>query len=138
VIGIDPAFAAAHSALGVEYAQMGRFSEAEAQLELAIALDPSWSSYYNLSLVLFQMGDWSAAQTNVRKALALSGSEAVAHLLLAYLLMPDPNKRNETESHLRFAARTNAEAARMLHRLQETLLQSLSPLACFQIHINNR
>ena len=116
----DPEYAVAHSDLGVEYAQLGRFEEAEKELKRAIALDPAASAYYNLSLVYFQTGDATAAEASVRTALALPGSDAMAHLFLANLLLtgPDPNKRVEAEGHLRYAARSIPEAAEMLHKLQ--------------------
>ena len=68
----------------------------------------------------FQTGDTAAAEASVRTALTLPGSDAMAHLFLANLLLtgPDPNKRVEAEGHLRYASRSIPEAAEMLKKLQ--------------------
>jgi tetratricopeptide (TPR) repeat protein len=119
-ITLDPEFAEARAALGVDYAQLMRFDEAAAELKRSIALDPSSSGYYNLGLVYFQTGDMEAAETSVRKALQLPQSQPTTHLLLAYILMPDPTKREEAERHLRLAARTIPQAGYLLSKLQES------------------
>ncbi len=118
-VALDPEFAEAHAALGVTYAHLMRFAEAEAELKRAIALDPSSPGYYNLGLVYFQTGNMHAAEASVRKALQLPYSEPSTHLLLAYILMPDPTKREEAEKHLRVAARTIPQAGYLLNKLQE-------------------
>ena len=118
-VALDPEFAEAHAALGVTYAHLTRFGEAEAELKRAIDLDPSSPGYYNLGLVYFQTGNMQAAETSVRKALQLPHSEPTTHLLLAFILMPDPTKREEAEKQLRYAARTIPQAGYLLNKLQE-------------------
>jgi tetratricopeptide (TPR) repeat protein len=114
----DAEYIHAHNNLGIEYTQLGRFGEAAAELERAIALDPNSVGYYNLSLVYFQTGDLGATEKCVRQAVELPESEPLAHLFLAMLLMPDPHKRDEVERHLRYAAPRNQQAAELLHELQ--------------------
>jgi tetratricopeptide (TPR) repeat protein len=118
-IARDPDFSAAHGGLGAEYALLTRYAEAEGHFKRAIALDPATAcNYYNLGLLYFQTGDTLAAEMNVRQALRLPTSEPSAHLLLAYILMPDPAKRDEMERHLRYAARTIPQAGYLLQKLQ--------------------
>jgi tetratricopeptide (TPR) repeat protein len=116
---LDPENSDVRVDLGVEYAVLMRFREAETQFSRSIAIDPSYSGYYNLSLVLFQIGELTEAENSVRHALALDPSKAMAHLLLAHLLMTVPEKHEEFRLHLRYAAQTIPEASEMLNKLSE-------------------
>jgi Flp pilus assembly protein TadD len=111
----DPNFAAAYDHLGVEYAQLKRFSEAQACLKRAVELDSgSWESLYNLGLVLFQSGDLSGAERNARRAVELSSQNAMAHFFLGYLLYGREDTRDDAIQHLQYVARSIPAAKHFL------------------------
>jgi tetratricopeptide (TPR) repeat protein len=100
-IELDPDFAAAHHNLGVQYAWLGRYQEAEAQFRRTIELMPeSPVGHANLALVLAQIGNPDEAEFNLRRAVQLAPDDRKAHLLLGRLLLSDPNTREEGQRHL--------------------------------------
>jgi len=85
-IARDPEFAEAHHLLGVEYAQVQRYREAEASLRRSLELDPdTWSTHFDLGVVLFRMGDVPGAEQNVRRALRMPQPPPGARRFLDYL-----------------------------------------------------
>jgi Flp pilus assembly protein TadD len=91
-IRLDPEYAAAHNNLGVQYAWLGRYQEAEAQFRLTIALMPESSvGHANLALVLAHMGNREEAELNLRRAVQLAPDDAKAHSLLSRLLRAGPD-----------------------------------------------
>lgn len=81
----DPESSEAHGNLGIQYAQLGRLREAAAEFERAIALDPSSENHYNLALVSFQAGDVLQAERSARRAVEISGNNALARSFLKFL-----------------------------------------------------
>jgi tetratricopeptide (TPR) repeat protein len=82
-IGLDPGFALAHNNLGVQYAWMGRYQEAETQFRRTIELMPESSvGHANLALVLVQIGNRKDAELNLRRAVQLAPNDGKVHLLL--------------------------------------------------------
>jgi len=116
----DPGFAKAYERLGVEYAQSGRFGEAELMLRRSIVLDSAdWSGYYDLGVLLSHTDDLQCAEQYLRRALQLSKTDARVHLVLALLLLRSNETSSEGLEHLRFAARTIQEAKELLTSLQK-------------------
>ena len=118
-VAADPQFAIAFDRLGVEYAQLGRYSDAEANLRRAQSLDPAnWVSYYDLGVLLYQTGDLPEAERSLRQALELSRANVKVHTLLGVLLWRSVETRAEALEHLKFAARSSAEAKELLASLE--------------------
>jgi len=117
-IGLDPGFAEAHDDLGVAYACLGRYPEAELELRRTIELIPEESlPRSNLAWVLLAMGRRAEAEANVRRAIQLSPDSASAHLLLGRLLMETQDTLAEGLRHLEYAARTIPEAKQIAKAL---------------------
>jgi tetratricopeptide (TPR) repeat protein len=117
-IELDPDFAEAHGDLGVMYASLGRYPEAEAELRRAIELIPDESlPHSNLAWVLFALDQRAEAEVNVRRAIQLSPDNASAHMLIGRLLAEKPETLAEGLGHLKYAARTIPEAKRMVTAL---------------------
>lgn len=114
-IGLDTDFAEAHGDLGVVYACLGRYPEAELELRRTIELIPEESlPRSNLAWVLLAMGRRAEAEGNVRRAIQLSPDNASAHLLIGRLLAEKPETLSEGLRHLEYAARTIPEAKQMV------------------------
>ena len=63
-VAADPEFARAYRGLGLEYAQLERYVEAEAELRRSLTLDStSWIGHYNLAAVLYPDGGSSFGGT---------------------------------------------------------------------------
>jgi tetratricopeptide (TPR) repeat protein len=93
-----------------------RLDEADAELRRSIELDPAdWAARYDLAVVLYQKGNFAAAEASLRRALQLSATSAPAHLLLGLLLGHRTETRLEALEHLRYAARTMVQAQQLLH-----------------------
>ena len=115
----DPEFANAYDRLGVEYAQLGRYADAEASLQRSLILDDgSWSAHFDLAVVLYRTGDFAGAERSVRRALDLSRSNAQVHQLLGLLLCRNLGTRAEGLEHLKYAARSSPQAAEILTAFQ--------------------
>lgn len=115
----DPDFASAFRSLGEEYALLGRYAEAEAELRRALTLGPaSWIGHYNLAAVLYATEDFIGAERSARRALELSETNVQVHTLLGLLLWRRVATRAEASEHLQFAARSSAEAKELLASLQ--------------------
>jgi tetratricopeptide (TPR) repeat protein len=110
-LAIDPAYAEAHTDLGVEYINLGLLDDAIAEFRSATALDPATSVHHaNLSLALMILGRFPEAEPEARTAVALDGTNTKAQYLLGYLLASRPETRAAAEAHLRYAAREFPEA----------------------------
>lgn len=115
----DPGFASGYNALGVEYAQFGRFAEAQAALQHALELDPNFANAdYNLAVILLQIGDLTGAEQSVRRNLQLASENPYAHWLLGYLLLQHDATQAEGLQQVQYAARTLKEAKQYLANVQ--------------------
>jgi tetratricopeptide (TPR) repeat protein len=82
-IAIDPEFAEAYNDLGVRYAGLARFQEAETQFRRTIELMPgSPIGYSNWAWVLLKLGNREEAEWSLRRALQLAPSDITANQLL--------------------------------------------------------
>jgi tetratricopeptide (TPR) repeat protein len=118
----DPEFAGAYFSLGLEYARVERYGEAQAALQRSLTLDPSSGvGHYNLAVVFYRTGDLPAAEQSLRRAVELSKDNVQAHTLLGWLLWRRVETRSEALEHLKYAARSSLEAKQLLATLQETL-----------------
>lgn len=114
----EPAFSPARNRLGVEYAYLERWADAQSAFRRTIEMDPNyWSAHYNLGLLLYTIGDLSEAEQSTRRALQLSGENPQAHLFLGELLLLRGGRRAEALAEIHFAARTIPEARRVLRNL---------------------
>ena len=119
VVQRDPEFSQAQNQLGVEYAYLGRWEEAEIALRESLKLEPaSWSAHYNLGLVLYGKGDLPGAEQSTRRALQFSSQNPQAHLFLGYLLLLRAETRAQGLQEVKFAARTMTAARRLLRTLE--------------------
>jgi Flp pilus assembly protein TadD len=110
-VALDPAFAEAHTDLGVEYINLGLLDDAVTEFRSATALDPATSVHHaNLGLALMILGRFREAEPEARTAVALDGTSTKAQYLLGYLLANRPETREAAEEHLRYAARQFPEA----------------------------
>lgn len=112
-IRLDPGFALAHNNLGVQYAWIGQYEEAEEQLRRTIELMPeSPVGHANLALVLVQIGNREEAELNLRRAVQLAPDDRKARSLLGRLLWANPDSRAEGQRHLDWAENTAVKAIR--------------------------
>ena len=110
-LAFDPAYAEAHTDLGVEYINLGLLDDAIAEFRRATALDPATSVHHaNLGLALMILGRFREAEPEARTAVALDGTNTKAQYLLGYLLANRPETRAAAEEHLKYAAREIPEA----------------------------
>jgi tetratricopeptide (TPR) repeat protein len=117
VVQRDPEFSLAQNLLGVEYASVGRFGDAERALRQSLQLDPdSWSGNFNLGLVLFGEGDLSGAEKSARRSLEISSQNPQSHLFLGYLLLLREETHSQGLKEVEFAAHTIPAAKRFLER----------------------
>jgi len=76
---VDPGMTDALGNLGVLYGQQGKLAAAEHLLRLAVESDLSYEKgYMNLGLILAAEGHFDEAHAQMKKALALSATDAVA------------------------------------------------------------
>jgi Flp pilus assembly protein TadD len=110
-ITFDPAYAEAHTDLGVEYIDLGLVDDAVAEFRSAAALDPATSAHHaNLGLALIILGRFREAEPEARTAVALDQTNMKAQYLLGYILARRPETRAAAEEHLKYAARELPEA----------------------------
>jgi Tfp pilus assembly protein PilF len=110
-IGRDPEFAPAHNNLGVQYAWMGKYRQAEAQFRRTIELMPeSAVGYSNLALVLLQFGNPEEAELNLRRAVQLGPNDSKARSLLGRLLWANPDTREEGQKYLDWVKKSAVKA----------------------------
>ncbi len=114
----SPDYAEAHINLGVQYIQAGRYQEAGAEFQRAIAIAGANAPVLcNLAWVQAVTGQRDLALESVRGALRLDQGSAQGHLILGALLAGDPRTREEGVRHLTRAAETLQSAREMLSRL---------------------
>ena len=128
----------AYSMRGLIARDQGKFSEAIANIKLAIQKDPKfWMGYVNLSDSYRLMGDLPQAETAARKAVALAPNEQEGHAALALVLL-DQGKRDEAIAEAKTGIAADPKDAgghltlgRILHKLQryEEALASFSTSA---------
>ena len=117
-VALDPAYAEAHTDLGVEDINLGLLDDAVAEFRSATALDPATSVHHaNLGLALMILGRLREAEPEARTAVALDGTNMKAQYLLGYLLTFRPETRAAAEVHLKYAARDFPEARSALAAL---------------------
>jgi Flp pilus assembly protein TadD len=110
-LALDPAYAEAHTDLGVEYMNLGMIDDAATEFRSATALDPATSVHHaNLGLALLILGRLREAEPEARTAVALDATSTKAHFLLGYVLASRPETFAAAEEHLRYAAREFPEA----------------------------
>jgi tetratricopeptide (TPR) repeat protein len=114
----DPELASAENQLGVEYAYLRRWEEAEMAFRRSVEVEPAWwMGHYNLALTLYGRGDLSGAEQSTRRALVFSSENPRIRLLLGELLVMQEETQAEGITELRFAARTMGVARRVLRDL---------------------
>lgn len=128
----------AYSMRGLIARDQGKFSEAIANIKLAIQKDPKfWMGYVNLSDSYRLSGDLAQAESTARKAVELAPNEQEGHAALALVLL-DQGKRDEAiaEAKKGIAAEPkdgggHLALGRIMHRLQryEEALASFSTSA---------
>ena len=117
-VAFDPAYAEAHTDLGVEYMNLGFLDDAVAEFRRATALDPATSVHHaNLGLALMILGRFREAEPEVRTAVTLDGTNTKARYLLGCVLAHRPETQAAAEEHLKYAAREFPEAHSKLAEL---------------------
>lgn len=117
-IGLDHDFAQAHHRLGVEYAFLGRLTEAEAELRTAVRIQPhAIGPGFDLSVLLYRKGDFQDAERAVKHVLDLSMTTPPAHLLLGMILVGRDPESDDGIAQIRYAARTMPEAQEILDKI---------------------
>jgi Flp pilus assembly protein TadD len=110
-LALDPAYAEAHTDLGVEYMNLGMIDVAVNEFRRATALDPATSVHHaNLGLALMVLGRLREAEPEARTAVVLDANSTKAHFLLGYVLASRPETLAAAEEHLRYASREFPEA----------------------------
>ncbi len=115
----------AYSMRGLIARDQGKFSEAVANIKLAIKKDPKfWMGYVNLSESYRLMGDLPQAEAAARKAVEMAPGEQETHSALALVLF-DMGKRDEAIEQAKKGIAADPKDAgghlalgRILHRLQ--------------------
>jgi Flp pilus assembly protein TadD len=88
---LDPAYAEAHTDLGVEYINLGLLDDAVTEFRNATALDPATSVHHaNLGLALIILGRFRDAEPEVRTAVTLDPTNMKAQYLLGFILANRP------------------------------------------------
>lgn len=91
--------AEAHVAAAEVYLGQSRWSLAEEQYRVAIAIDDTRSGYHlDLGSVLANEGRLAEAETEVRTAIRLAPEDAQAHLALGDLLNAEAGRDDEAEA----------------------------------------
>jgi len=117
-IALDPEFGEAHAELGVQYARLGRYREAEAEFLRTTELIPyDPLPHTNLAWVELQFRDLAAAERSLRCAIQLSPANAMASMLLGLVLLGAPETQAEGIRHLEYDARTIPDAELILNKL---------------------
>lgn len=109
LVSIDPRDAVARNGLGVTYAELTRYAEAETELRRAIGIRPGFpEAHLNLAGVLQSTGRFNEAEATLRRALKLKPSYVDARISLAMscvLLGRIPEARDNYEKALRAVPR---------------------------------
>jgi tetratricopeptide (TPR) repeat protein len=117
-IALDQKFAEAHAELGVQYALLGRYQEAEAELRRTIELIPDDSiPYSNLAWVELRLGKVAEVEQSLRQIIRRSPENATAYMMLGSLLSGAPETLAEGTRYLEYAARTIPDAKLILKKL---------------------
>lgn len=104
-IRIHPAYAEAHSNLGVQYIRMQQPEKAVGELQKAIQIGPPVAMQYgNLSFAYWALERYPEAEAAARKALELEPGYLQAHYMLGVVLLMDTRKSQEAAAHLQRAA----------------------------------
>jgi Flp pilus assembly protein TadD len=115
VVDRDPEFLRAEIQLGIEYAFLQRWDDAETVLRRSLQMEPtSASAHYILALILYCKGDLPGAEQSTRRALLFASQNPLAHMFLGELLLKREETHAEGIAELKFAARTNPDARRLL------------------------
>lgn len=100
-IEIHPEFIEARNNLGVQYARMGRWSDALDQFEYAAELDPAAPlPHLNLSMALQALGEADAAVINAEEAIRLAPHDPGAHYNLGAILAQQGRRLADAVRHL--------------------------------------
>jgi len=117
-IALDQKFAEAHAELGVQYARLGRYQEAEAELRRTIELIPDDPvPYSNLAWVELRRGNLAEVELSLRQTIRRSPENATAYMMLGSLLSGAPETLAEGIRYLEYAARTIPDAKLILKKL---------------------
>jgi Flp pilus assembly protein TadD len=118
VIELDPAFGEAYGDLGIQYARLDRYQDAERVMLQAIILMPNdWLPHANLGWIQLRLGQTEEAEASLRRAIRISPNNAQLSLLLGSVLLRSAATEQEGISYLKYAARTLPEATRQLKRV---------------------
>ncbi len=99
IIAEQPEFAYAHFQLAYVYTALKRTSEARAEYERTIAIDPKMSeAYLNLGMMLLDKQEVAAAVAPLRKAVELLPAQSRPRYLLAVALDRSGDRAGATES----------------------------------------
>src|SRR5260370_26613797 len=113
-MGLEPGWRDAHSNLGVQFLKSGRAQDALGEFQLALRIGPASAMLYtNLATALATIHQMDAAESAVRTALKLDGSDAKAEYLLGHMLAIQPGREKEALERLR-AASAQVPAARIV------------------------
>ena len=114
VVGRDPEFLRAEIQLGIEYAFLQRWDDAETVLRRSLQMEPtSASAHYILALILYCKGDLPGAEQSTRRALLFASQNPLPHMFLGELLLRRAETHAEGITELEFAARTKPDARRL-------------------------
>ena len=83
--------------------EIGKYEEAELELNKAIKLNPRYANaFYNLAGLFLEKGDLLKAETHLRKTIALKSDFAIAHYNLG-LILKNMGKLQEAKLHFQKA-----------------------------------
>jgi Flp pilus assembly protein TadD len=84
-VRLDPAYRDAHCNLGVLYARIGRIADARAEFQTALDIGPPAAPIYaDLALASIASGEFIAADSFARQALALDPADKAAQRVLEH------------------------------------------------------
>lgn len=81
IIKIDPLFRPAYANLGSLYSRMDKLSEAMKCFETALSLGHDDITYFNMGCILYKLGNYVDALTNLGKSTAINNSFALSKLV---------------------------------------------------------
>lgn len=124
-IALQPSDAGYHNNYALALARVGKFSEAQAELQNAATLDPQNGGkyYFNLGALLVNSGKTEPAAEAFKKAIELTPNYAEAHFQYGVCLMakatttadgkivPPPGTQEEFETYLKLAPQGPSAAA---------------------------
>jgi tetratricopeptide (TPR) repeat protein len=138
-MGLKPEEAGYHNNFALALARVGRFPEAQAELQKAATLDPAHGGryYFNLGALLVNSGRNDEAAEAFKKAVELSPDYADAHYQYGVCLMskakteadgrivPPPGTKEEFEAYLKLAPNgPNAAAAQGMIQAIDSQIQT--------------